>query len=68
LKDQVGKHSDVRSDDQDYYPKGFNPAGNIVASKQITGNGYEQPKPHNEDEYRESVHQKISKSETFLNE
>jgi hypothetical protein len=39
-----------------------------VASKQVTSNGYEQPEPHDENEYRESVHQEISKSETFFYE
>jgi hypothetical protein len=38
-----------------------------VASKQVTRNGYEQPEPHDENEYRESVQQEISIGETFLN-
>jgi hypothetical protein len=39
-----------------------------MAAEQIGINSNEQPEPHNEDEYREEVHQEISISEAFLKE
>jgi hypothetical protein len=39
-----------------------------VAPEQIGINSNEQPEPHDEEEYREGVHQKISISEAFLKE
>ena len=68
LKNQVGKHADIGSYNQCYYPNGLRPAGNIVSSKKVSSNRYEKPEPHDEDEYREGVHQEISKGEAFLKE
>jgi hypothetical protein len=39
-----------------------------MPSKKVSSNRYEKPEPHDEDEYREGIHQEISKGEAFMKE
>jgi hypothetical protein len=49
-------------------PKWPSPSGKYRLVKKVSSNCYEKPEPHDEDEYREGVHQEISKGEAFLKE
>jgi hypothetical protein len=66
LRDQIRKHGDIRNQDQDYYPDCLASARNVVASEEVARNRNEQPEPHDENEYREDVHEEISIGEALL--
>ena len=66
LRDQIRKDADIRNQDQDYYPDCLAPARNVVASEKVAGNRNEQPEPHDEDKYREDVHEEISIGKALL--
>jgi hypothetical protein len=66
LRDQIRKDTDIRDQDQDDYPDCLAPARNVVASEKVARNRNEQPEPHDEDEYREDIHEEISIGESLL--
>lgn len=68
LKDQVCEHENEWKYDPSDHPYCLDPAGDVVTSEQIGGNRNEQPEPHDEEEYREDVEQKISIGEALLKE
>src|SRR5215831_9890798 len=68
LSDQVCEYAEIGEHDQGDHPDRFDPAGYVMAPKQVANDYNEQPKPEDEYKYREDVGYEVAESEAFCEE
>jgi hypothetical protein len=66
LRQELCENADVRQDDKQDYPTHLADSRDVIATKEISGDSYEQPKPQDQHKHRECVGHEIGECEATL--